>query len=89
MSNITHAEYVAILRAGVDAEELRDDGTFAAACYNDNSVSDLLSALRAPHADATDCAAWEITPTQWRASIRAALAGRAFGYEFDNNLNGR
>lgn len=88
MPTIKHAEYVAILRAGIDAEELREDGTFAAACYEDNGIAELLDALKSHRADAADCDAWQITPTQWRASIRAALAGHAFWYEFDNSLNG-
>jgi hypothetical protein len=83
---ITHAEYVAILRAGIDAARLREDGTFAAACYGSNTVAELLASLRESRADATDCAAWGITPTQWRASVRAALAGRAHDYERQHNL---
>ena len=85
MKKIGPIEYVRILNAGIVAENLRSDG-FAAACYNDNSVDELLAALRQRAADKTDCKNWGITPTQWRSSIQEALAGMAFDYEFENEI---
>jgi hypothetical protein len=52
------------------------DNTFAAACYNMNSVEELMTILDAyapGEADETDCATWSITPTEWREQIEAAL----------------
>ena len=51
--------------------------SFAAACYDMNSIDELTSALDAyapGEADKTDCATWSITPTEWREQIEAALA---------------
>ncbi len=47
--------------------------TFAAACYDQNSIADLRQALAGP-VDATDCATWGITADEWRQQIEAALA---------------
>ena len=55
----------------------RLDG-FAEACFNDNSIDDLVEALRMRSADKTDCKNWEITPSQWRKSIKEALESRLF-----------
>ena len=49
---------------------------FAAACYDTNSIAELQDALAQRSADADDCAAWGITPREWRAAIAAALAER-------------
>lgn len=49
--------------------------TFAAACFNMNSIDDLTSSL-SEDADREDCRVWSITPQQWRASIAAALAAK-------------
>ena len=49
---------------------------FAEACYDTNSVAELEEALKQQHADLVDCAAWDITPTQWRAEISEALAAK-------------
>lgn len=50
---------------------------FAGACC-DNSVSELVAALRQRRADETDCSEWKITPTQWRTAIRQALENRLY-----------
>jgi hypothetical protein len=50
-----------------------EDGSFAAACYSDNSVNELIDALSGSAADKTDCRNWEITPTEWRFQITLAL----------------
>ena len=49
---------------------------FAEACYETNSVAELEEALKQQNADLIDCAAWEITPIQWRADIADALAAK-------------
>lgn len=50
------------------------ENTFAAACYNDNSIAELIESLALPQADETDCDNWDITPDEWWASIASALA---------------
>lgn len=50
-----------------------EDNTFAAACYNDNSISDLLDCISGP-ADYNDMIIWKITAKQWRDQIWRALA---------------
>lgn len=51
------------------------DNTFAAACYEQNSYAELVQAL-AGYADATECATWDLTTEQWRASIEEAVAAK-------------
>lgn len=48
------------------------DNTFAAACYNQNSIAELEAALAGP-VDKTDCETWGITPGAWRRQIALAL----------------
>ena len=50
-----------------------NENTFAAACYNDNTIEDLENALRG-EADLTDCETWKLTPAEWREQIELALA---------------
>ena len=50
-----------------------EDGSFAAACYNDNTIDDLIDALNESAADKTDCKNWGITPTEWRSQITLSL----------------
>ena len=47
--------------------------TFAEACYNDNTIADLMDALNG-EADPVDMAAWELTAEEWRDEITLALA---------------
>ena len=47
---------------------------FADACHT-NALDELVSALAGP-ADATDCATWRITPTEWREAIETAIRER-------------
>ena len=49
------------------------DNTFAAACYNDNTIEELETAL-AGTADQTDMASWGIDENEWRDQIQSALA---------------
>ena len=48
------------------------DNTFAAACYDGNTIADLENAL-VGDADKTDMKAWDINETQWREQIQLAL----------------
>ena len=48
---------------------------FAAACYDQNTIGELIEALAGP-CDTTDCAEWEIDEKEWRAAIAAALRAR-------------
>lgn len=47
--------------------------TFAAACYDQNTIEDLEVAL-AGEPDQTDMAAWDLTADEWRDQIRLAIA---------------
>ena len=49
------------------------DNTFAAACYNDNTIEELETAL-AGTADQADMASWGIDENEWRDQIQSALA---------------
>ena len=51
------------------------NNTFAAACYDMNSVSDLKAAL-ANGPDATDMKAWNLTSAEWTAQIELAIAAK-------------
>jgi len=48
------------------------ENTFAAACYDQNSIKELENALIAP-ADATDMATWSLTEEEYFADIKSAL----------------
>lgn len=51
------------------------ENTFAAACYDMNSLAELRTAL-AGEPDAADMAAWSLTEDQWRAEIQTAIAAK-------------
>jgi len=49
--------------------------TFAAACYDQNSIEELKQALR--HGpDTTDMITWGLSPEEWTAEIKLALAAK-------------
>lgn len=48
------------------------ENTFAAACYDQNSMADLEAALTGTP-DSADMAAWSLDETQWREQITLAL----------------
>ncbi|MFA5300500.1 MAG: hypothetical protein WC389_20120 [Lutibacter sp.] len=48
------------------------DNTFAAACYNDNSIEELQDAISSG-ADAVDCKNWGIDATTWMEQMKLAL----------------
>ena len=47
---------------------------FQEACYDQNSIDELLEGLKSMSADQTDIADWNITATEWRAAIADALS---------------
>lgn len=49
---------------------------FAIACYDGNSEFELLEALSDRRADPSDCQTWNITPSEWRESIKLALGAK-------------
>ena len=51
------------------------NNTFAAACYDMNSVSDLEAAL-ANGPDATDMKVWNLTSAEWTAQIELAITAK-------------
>ena len=51
--------------------EIRDN-TFAAACYNDNSIAELEQAL-IDGPDTADMAAWGLSENEWREQIEQAI----------------
>jgi hypothetical protein len=52
-----------------------EGNTFAAACYDMNSIAELEESLQGD-ADRTDCENWSITPGEWRSQIELALAAK-------------
>ena len=51
------------------------DNTFAAACYNQNSIAELNEALR-NGPDAADMEEWGISPAEWSEHIKLAIAAK-------------
>lgn len=51
------------------------ENTFAAACYDSNTIAELESAL-ASGPDARDLEEWGLTDEEWRAEIELALAAK-------------
>lgn len=47
---------------------------FAAACFDGNTIEELIEALTSMEADKSDCEAWNITPTEWRQGLGMALS---------------
>lgn len=53
-----------------------DRRSFAAACYRDNAIHELLASHRPEDADATDCTTWQLSPAAWSQAIDDALIDR-------------
>lgn len=49
-----------------------EDGNFAAACYNDNSLAELSAPHSPSDANKRDCETWGISPQEWSDAIEAA-----------------
>lgn len=56
------------------AEDIRPN-SFAAACYECNSIKELIDLL-AQQVNQTDCDIWGLSHTVWRESIKFALEAR-------------
>ena len=54
---------------------------FAEACYDQNSVDDLVCCLERSTVDETDCATWKLSHQEWRSSIADALRARIIDRE--------
>lgn len=85
LHNMNLAGFIECAAAGISPEDCKIEG-FAEACYNENSVSELVEALKSRSADKTDCENWKITPSQWRGEIKSALEYAMFQYVSDNDL---
>lgn len=60
------------------------DNTFAAACYDQNTVEELMEAL-SNGPDEQDMRDWSLTADEWRAQVALALAEkRALASEGEN-----
>lgn len=51
------------------------ENTFAEACYNQNTIAELESALKG-EADTGDMDAWSLTAEEWREQVKAALQAK-------------
>ena len=51
------------------------ENSFAEACYNQNSIDQLKTALN-EKPDLTDCESWGITEKEWREQIKLALSAK-------------
>jgi hypothetical protein len=77
---ISREEFSAIIEHGIKPKPLAPKwAKFAEACYNQNTVGELLEALHSP-ADEGDCSEWGITPSEWKQAIIDALAAKAYDY---------
>ena len=85
LHNMDLVGFLACARFGVKPTQHKLDG-FSEACYNDNSVNELIDALKSRAADEEDCENWEITKKAWREEIRTALEHAMFEYVSDNDL---
>jgi hypothetical protein len=84
MKRISSKEYAEIIEYGIITSKPLPNqnqkwARFAEACYNQNTVDELLSALHSP-ADEDDCREWGITPSEWKQAIVDALAAKAYDY---------
>jgi hypothetical protein len=52
-----------------------DENTFAAACYDQNSINELKTAIASPP-DATDLINWNLTEAEYFANIKLALTAK-------------
>ena len=53
-----------------------ETNTFAAACYEQNSIAELEAALKCRRADRGDMKAWGISASEWRSQITTALKAK-------------
>ncbi len=53
--------------------QMSQETEFKNACYDQNSIEELIEALQAKKADKADMKEWGLTATQWRNAIKTAL----------------
>lgn len=53
-----------------------EDGTFAAACYEQNTIAELEIINARGFSDQADCSEWNLTAAEWRQQIALALAAK-------------
>lgn len=46
---------------------------FSEACYNQNSIEDMISCLERCEVDNIDCETWKLSHQEWRSAIADAL----------------
>jgi hypothetical protein len=83
MKMINREQYSEIVLRGIKPAPLPTPRwiKFAEACYDMSTPEELLKCLNSPEADPYDCEHWEITPSEWREAIKAALAAKAYAYD--------
>ncbi|SFB80447.1 hypothetical protein SAMN05660443_0233 [Marinospirillum celere] len=59
--------------------------TFAEACYNQNSLDELLEAYFDAEADQSDCESWGIDEQKWMDSIEKAMGEKMREFFCENN----
>ena len=79
-----HLSYREIAEAIKAADH--DLGGFAEACYDQNSVAELISAL-AGDADEADMESWDLDADEWRKAIEQALKAKAFDDIYDDLID--
>lgn len=80
MTTITERQFNLITNnLGIAPDRPSQMSPFAEACFNDNSIEELVDCHGAP-ADRTDCREWKITANEWHQGIKEALAARAAEY---------
>lgn len=53
-----------------------ESGSFAEACYDNNSIPELQAALKMRRADRIDMKEWNLSATEWRNQIKNALENK-------------
>lgn len=62
-----------VAAAGYSGDDLTG---FAEACYDQNSLGELIAALERQNADKGDCETWGLSASEWRTAIGEALAAK-------------
>lgn len=88
MTRTTEQEYRAILAAGIKADPHEGDANqmsdFGAACFNDNSISDLLAIFTSGTVDQVSLDDWSLTNDAALSGVEEALETRAADWEYWN-----
>jgi hypothetical protein len=78
---ITGDEYEEITKFGISSKPLpiQNWHRFAEDCYKNRTVREMILALQLPP-NPQDCGEWDITKSEWRRALIAALAAKAHDY---------